>query len=179
MLDEILNSAYEKDYADYANSLHTSLMTLIDYLESMTALRVCERRPPTSQEDSVDAQMAREPNTPATVRVQNIVECIQDFIEQISPCAIVDRDTVRNHLDLVLRRLKDVSEDMYYVREVFISTLQKKEEMTEETVSLIKNYKARNLMIQAPGETKLGIYWWSRIRKKPCPSWMSVITQVV
>ncbi len=50
-------------------------------------------------------------------------------------------DTFRCELELYVSKIKELSRDIFYIRDVFMRSLQKKEEIEGEALSLVRNFQ--------------------------------------
>ncbi len=133
-------SAKGTDFYDIGKRVQCSLITIVEYLQATTALKLKQRKSAKGERGD-DSTTFGKNGVAVTARIEKMSDGIKDFIEKIATCESVPSDTVRGELDFMLSRFQEILDDMFYIREVFIATLQRKEELTDETLSLIHNYR--------------------------------------
>lgn len=77
-----------------------------------------------------------------TAKVQSVMDLVANVMEK----AVVvvkpeEENDVRNELEKSIGKLKDIIKDLRHVKQIFLLTLRKKEDLSQETLSLVNNFR--------------------------------------
>ncbi len=68
------------------------------------------------------------------------------FIDrEVSTSDNMTHESVRKQIDDIMKSLSDINQDTFYIRKTFVDLYKNRENIKEETISLIHNYQERQV----------------------------------
>ena len=145
-LEELYNcAALEEKHEPVISTFCDNIHAIIDYVEMGEDRRAhLEHRINSPEKDDLreNGHFGMNGRT-ITSKVHAILDNITDIMEKTTfkgSDGTYDID-VRTELEKTTTRLKEVMKDLSYVKHVFLTTLRKKEDLSQETLSLVHNFR--------------------------------------